>query len=86
MIKRVSKKVTHQDIGGKEFIIDDKVTADLTYSEVYEKGTMGNPACLNFILRRPDFLSDEFKHKHKLYYGHVDGLGYIVADDELEDL
>ena len=38
-------------------------------------------ACYNFLRRRPDF-NREFPHK--LYYGKVDGLGYIVAEDELE--
>lgn len=22
--------------------------------------------------------------KHKIYYGHVDGLGYVMAEDEFE--
>ena len=29
MIKRISKKVTHQGIGGKEFIIDEQITKSI---------------------------------------------------------
>ena len=42
----------------------------------------GNPACLNFVMRRCDFTSDKFPHK--LYYGKVGGLGYVVAEDEFK--
>lgn len=42
----------------------------------------GNPACLNFIIRRHDFKPD---FPHKLYYGKVGGLGYVVAEDEFEE-
>lgn len=83
-LKRVSKNVTHQDIGGKVINIDTQISKDLTKYEVWEKAQQGNPACFNFVMRRKDF--DIVSWSHKLYYGHVDGLGYIVADDELEDL
>ena len=82
MEKRIIKKeVTHQDIGGKEFIVDEYVTKTLTSQEVFDKGMSGNPACLNFIMRRPDFKWD---FPHKLYYGKVGCLGYVVAEDEFE--
>lgn len=80
MEKRLIKdSVTHQGIGGKEFIVDEYVTKTLTNNEVFDKGMSGNPACLNFIMRRPDF---NCAFPHKLYYGKVNGLGYVVAEDE----
>lgn len=83
MEKRIIKKdVTHQGIGGKEFIVDEYVTNTLTNIEVFKNGMSGNPACLNFITRRPDF---KYDFPHKLYYGKVGGLGYVVAEDEFEN-
>jgi len=81
MIRRIKPHVLHQKIGGKDFIVDLPVTNTLTNDEVFNLGITGNPACYNFLRRRPDFNRD---FKHKLYYGKVDGLGYIVAEDELE--
>ena len=43
----------------------------------------GNWACLNFTDRREDF---DCNFPHKLYYGKVNGLGYVVAEDELEEV
>ena len=74
---KIKKHVKHQNIGGKKFRLDFEVTPD----EVDEKAMQGNPACLNFCLRRNDFLPDFNK---KLYYGHVGELGYVVCEDELE--
>lgn len=77
---KVKKSVTHQGIGGKEFKIDKTVT--LTNSDVIHKGIFGgNWACRNFLDRRPDFT---INFPYKLYYGHVNGLGYVVSEDELE--
>ena len=83
MIKRIKKNIkegiTHQVIGGQEFIVDEYVTNTLTNESVFDNALKGNPACLNFIERRPDFRKG---FPYKLYYGHVNGLGYIVAEDE----
>lgn len=83
-LKRVSTNVTHQDIGGKIINIDDKISETLTKQEVWRLAEEGNPACFNFVMRRPDF--DVVSWPYKLYYGHVDGLGYVVSEDELEDI
>ena len=80
-IRRIKPHVLHQGIGGKEIIIDFGITNTLTNDAVFNNGISGNPACYNFIRRRPDFNRD---FPYKLYYGHVDNLGYIVAEDELE--
>lgn len=81
MIKRkIKSHITHQEIGGKEFIVDEMITKTLSNMSILED-SKNNMACLNFLLRRPDFNID---FPHKIYYGKVDGLGYIVAEDELE--
>lgn len=85
---RVVESVTHQEIGGHEFIIDENITATLYPAEIYRLADSGNWACRNFIERRPDFNHD---FEPKLYYGKVKKtdsdheilLGYIVAEDEL---
>ena len=81
IVKKIKNSVTHQDIGGKDFIVDEKITETLTNDSVFNMGMSGNWACNNFIIRRPDF---NHYFEHKLYYGKVDGLGYIVAEDEFE--
>ena len=80
-IRRIKPHITHQGIGGKEIVIDFAVTNTLNNDEVFNNGISGNPACYNFLRRRPDFNRD---FPYKLYYGHVGNLGYIVAEDELE--
>lgn len=84
ILKRISKKVTHQDIGGKIINIDEDVSDILTKQEVWRLAEEGNPACFNFVMRRKDF--DILTWGNKLYYGHVDGLGYVVSEDELEEV
>lgn len=80
-IRTIKNSVLHQDIGGKEFIIDEEITKTLTNDVVFTKGMTGNIACYNFIERRHDFNKD---FPFKLYYGKVDGLGYIVSEDEFK--
>lgn len=81
-IRKIKESVTHQGIGGCEFVVDEYITSILTNDEVFDQAMCGNIACLNFINRRPDF-NCEFPHK--LYYGKVSCLGYVVAEDEFEE-
>lgn len=78
---KVKSSVKHQGIGGKEFIIDEHITETLNDENVLINGATGNWACRNFIERRADFV---YGFPHTLYCGKVNGLGYIVAEDELE--
>lgn len=73
----VDKKVTHQGIGGRPIRIEFAVSAD----DVFDKAMSGNPACFNFVHRRDDFNYNGFPHR--LFYGKVGGLGYVVSEDEL---
>lgn len=82
MVKIIKTSVTHQSIGGKEFVVDEKITETLTNDNLFTNAINGNWACYNFIMRRPDF--NAF-FPYKLYYGKVDGLGYVVAEDEFDD-
>ena len=75
-VYKIKEEVLHQSIGGKEIILERKLTAD----EVDDKAMDGNIACLNFCFRRDDFLPEFNKD---LYYGHVGNLGYVVCEDEL---
>lgn len=76
--KRVRKDIKHQQIGGKvitlEFGLDLEEVFHLAMSE-------GNWACVNFLDRRPDV---DIHYNQNIYYGKVEGLGYIVSEDELE--
>lgn len=82
IVKVIKNKIKHQNIGGKKFIVDENITETLSNDEVFMNAVMGNWACKNFMDRRPDFNK---LFEHKLYYGKVDGLGYIVAEDEFEE-
>lgn len=71
-------------LAGKPFRVDFEVSHD----EVDERAMQGNPACLNFCLRRNDFT---YEFNKKLYYGHIidnEGydLGYVMCEDELEEM
>ena len=81
VVKVIKKEIKHQDIGGKEFIVDENITETLSPEEIFRQAISGNFACMNFIKRRRDF---DYDFEHKLYYGKVNGLGYIVAEDEFE--
>lgn len=79
LITRTLKKdFSYRSLGGKKFIIEFEVPK----IEVFRKSNEGNWACYNFVERRNDF--DQF-FRHKLYYGKIEGLGYIIAEDELEE-
>ena len=76
--RRIKDTVKYRDIGGKTIVIDREVPVrDLTkYKE------NGNWAVLNFLDRRPDI---NWGYDKKIFYGHVGNLGYVVAEDELEE-
>lgn len=78
-VMRVVESVDHQGIGGQTIILE----FGLSCNEVFELSVSGNWACMNFTDRREDFA---YNFPHKLYYGKVNGLGYIVAEDELEEV
>lgn len=87
MIQRVKKSVIHENIGGKEFIIDEQITKTLNQTEIWNQCSKGNIACVDFVIRRHDFdpVDDkDLNFPHKLYYVKIDGLGYIIAEDEID--
>ena len=74
----MKKEVTHQNIGGKEFIPERELNID----DVIWKGCFeGNWACRNFLDRKDEALGVT---RPRVYYGKVDNIGYIVCEDELE--
>lgn len=76
--RRLKKSFTYRNLGGKEILIEFEVKKE----EVLHKALVeGNWACYNFMDRRKDF---NINFTKKLYYGKVDCLGYVVAEDELE--
>lgn len=89
---KIKETVEHQNIGGKIILIDEKITEELSPVTVFMEAGCGNIACYNFVDRREDFRDcfsiegPELVFPYKLYYGKIDGLGYIVAEDELEEV
>lgn len=77
LTRKLKKNFKYRGLGGKQFRIEMEVTKD----EVFENAMSGNWACYNFMDRRKDF---KYNFPYKLYYGKIDGLGYIIAEDELE--
>ncbi len=79
----IDKSIDHQGIGGKILRIDardQRITDDLTNEQVLKEE---NFATYNFVERRRDF---DINFPYKLYYGHVDGLGYVLAEDEIKEI
>lgn len=79
--KKFKKDFNYRNLNGKKIVLE----FELSKQEVENKAlNEGNWACYNFIDRRKDF---NIIFNKKLYYGHAeDGLGYIVCEDELEEL
>lgn len=77
LTRKLKKNFTYRDLGGKVFNIEVEMSND----EVFTGITTGNWTCYNFMERRKDF---GHSFPYKLYYGKVDRLGYIIAEDELE--
>lgn len=75
--RKLKKNFTYRNLGGKTFQIEFEVSKN----EVLQRATEGNWACYNFMERRKDF---NYTWTKKLYYGKIDGLGYIIAEDELQ--
>lgn len=74
LIGKVKEDVKHQSIGGKRIIIEREFNSSDILDQPINKM---NIAFINFITRRmiPDNM--------KVYYGHVNGLGYFIGEDEL---
>ena len=77
MKKQIKENIKCDLIGGKTFNIE----RELSPYEVYDRSKKGNMACYNFCIRRGDFFPG---FKKKLYYGHIEFLGYVICEDELE--
>lgn len=77
-IARVKDFVKHQDIGGKQITIEKYGRLSYILDMPFDKYTF---AVSNFV-DRYDMNKDEHT---KIYYGHVDGLGYFVGEDEIEE-
>lgn len=78
-VRIIKKEISHQNIGGKEFVIEKEVNID---DVIFEGCFGGNWACRNFLNRRTDAVGVT---RPKVYYGKVGGLGYIVGEDEFEN-
>lgn len=74
LIGKVREDVKHQGIGGKRIIIEREFNStDILDLDIHKM----NIACINFITRRM------IPENMKVYYGHVNGLGYFIGEDEL---
>lgn len=73
--------ISHQNIGGKTMRIEKEGTMAYIINTFSKDFTI---AMYNFILRRDDiFTVDE---NMKIYYGHVNNLGYFIAKDEIKEV
>lgn len=79
LIGRLVDNIQHQGIGGKRIILEREFTVNDILDQPIQQM---NIACVNFLMRRMDFVVPHNGNK-KLYYGHVNGLGYFIAEDEL---
>ena len=79
LVGRLVDNIQHQGIGGKKIILEREFTVNDILDQPIQQM---NIACVNFLMRRMDFVVPHNGNK-KLYYGHVNGLGYFIAEDEL---
>lgn len=70
---KIKKSVDHQGIGGKTIRIEREIDKTTLFLQ-------DRIATVNFVNRRPDIKYDS---PQKIYYGHVEEFGYVVAEDEL---
>ena len=82
VVGRLVEGIEHQGIGGKRIILEREFTVNDILDQPIQQM---NIACINFLIRRIDFVLPHNGIK-KLYYGHVNGLGYFIAQDELVGL
>ena len=73
--------IKHQGIGGKTLRVEKEGTMAYIINTFSKDFTI---AMYNFILRRDDiFTVDE---NMKIYYGHIENLGYFIAEDEIKEV
>ena len=73
--------IEHQGIGGKIMRIKKEGTMSYILDMSCDEYTI---AVHNFIVRRDDiFTVDE---NMKLYYGHINNLGYFIGADEIKEV
>lgn len=73
--------ISHQNIGGQTMRIEKEGTMNYILDMYCNDYTI---AVHNFILRRDDiFTVDE---NMKIYYGHINNLGYFIAEDEIKEV
>ena len=73
--------ITHQNIGGQVMRIEKEAIMKYISDMSCDEYTI---AVHNFIVRRDDiFTIDE---NMKIYYGHVNNLGYFIAEDEIKEV
>lgn len=75
--------ITHQGIGGQTMRIEKEGTMSYIYDMNCNDYTI---AIYNFIQRRDDLLWLPNGDNFKIYYGHVGGLGYFIAEDEIKEV
>lgn len=74
---------TEKEVETKEFGIIF-INREFTVGEIMDMPFTTMPIAIhNFLNRRLDFVKEENENK-KVYYGHAkDGLGYLIAEDEI---
>lgn len=73
--------IEHQGIGGQTMRIEKEGTMSYILDMSCDEYTI---AVHNFIVRRDDiFTVDE---NMKIYYGHVNNLGYFIGADEIKEV
>ena len=75
---RIKDEVDHQGIGGKIIKIEKEMPINYALDYPFDHMPI---ALYNFVARR----IVNWQDVQKIYYGHVDYLGYYIADDEIKE-
>lgn len=76
--RKIKDSLKYRDLGGKTI----RIEREIPVRSLMDLASQGNWAVYNFIDRRPDIT---WAYPLKIYYGHVGDLGYVIAEDELEE-
>lgn len=72
LIVKLKDNILHQGIGGKKIILERKMKKD---------DAPNNIALINYLHRR---IESKLIIPDVIYYGHVNGFGYFVSEDEFD--
>jgi hypothetical protein len=77
-LAKLKEGIEHQGIGGKYIVLEREDTLDYVLDIPINEMTIG---LVNLVKRRADLF--DIPEDTKVYYGHINSLGYFILEDEI---